>query len=404
MKNAVKMQLVVTPQDDATLRWQGAGADGRVEGVGTPAELAALPQSQQAELVFAVPGEKVRLQAVPFAAHERRLLRQTIPYAIEEDLLDDVGAQHFALGPIEGERVPVAIVEQQWLAQWLQRCTAAGLEIRHAVPETLLLPWQENTWTLWPRADRWIMRVDRWRGFALEPDTAQLALQILLDDAEALPQRLLLLTDGATDADALATWQAQLPELLRGIVELQRVADDNIAVRPPLDLLQGSFARRLPLQRWWAQWRVPLIVVAAAVVVQFVVSGVQHYRLQKENLALRQQIEQIYRSVEPSGAITDAQRQLRRKVESLRGSQGGAILPTLQRLGGAIRSIDGVAIQNLGYSQKGGELRLNVVAGSFKDVEALRAAIVAAGLDAQLIGSNADGSKTRAQLRIVDRR
>jgi len=84
------------------------------------------------------------------------------------------------------------------------------------------------------------------------------------------------------------------------------------------------------------------------------------------------------------------------------------VLPLLQRLGGAIKSIDGITIQTLGYSEKQNELRLNIIAGSFKDVESLRAAIVTAGLDAQLVSSSADGDatnpKTRAQLRIAERR
>ena len=106
--------------------------------------------------------------------------------------------------------------------------------------------------------------------------------------------------------------------------------------------------------------------------------------------------------------MVDPERQLQRKVKALQGSQGSAVLPLLQQLGGAIKSINGIVIQTLGYSEKQNELRLNVVAGSFKDVESLRAAIVTAGLDAQLVSSSADGDaanpKTRAQLRIAERR
>ncbi len=399
MKAAIKTQVVVTPQDDETLHWHSASGagNGRVE------EFAALPESRHAELVLAVPGEKVLLQQVDFAAHERRLLRQTIPFSLEEQLLDDVAAQHFALGPIDGQQVPVAVVERQWLADWLLRCQRAGLDIKHAVPEVLLLPWEPDSWSLRLQGSRWLVRVDRWRGFALEADSAQLALQILLDDAEALPQRLIIWTDATPNENALIEWQSTLPEMLRGIAVLQTLPMAAQPLTTPLDLLQGVFARRLPWQRWLTLWRIPLIAAAVAVLVQFVVAGIQHHQLQKENLALRQQVEQIYRSVEPSGAINDAERQLRRKVQALRGSQGSAVLPTLQRLGGAIKSIDGLNIQTLGYSEKSSEFRLNVVAKSFKDVEALRAAIAKTGLDAQLVGSNADGEKTRAQLRIVDK-
>lgn len=410
----MKTHWILTPLTGDTLRWQdGAGTSG----VGTLDEFAALPATRQSELVLAVPAQKVLLREVSFAPSERRLLRQTVPFTLEEQLLDDVETQHFALGPIEGQQVPVAVVQQQWFADWIARCTQAGLEVKHAVPEMLLLPWQSDSWSLYPQAERWLVRVDRWRGFALETENAQLALQLLLDNAEQLPQRLIVFISQNKSADqnefdaenTREYWQTQLPEMLRGIVEIETLPLPSAPLASPtLDLLQGRFARRLPWQRWAELWRVPAIAAAIAIAVQFMVAGFQHHQLQKENIALRQQVEQIYRSVEPAGAVVEPERQLQRKVKALQGSQGSAVLPLLQRLGGAIKSINGITIQTLGYSEKQNELRLNIIAGSFKDVESLRAAIVAAGLDAQLVSSSADGDatnpKTRAQLRIAERR
>lgn len=397
----MKTTWILTPHDETTLSWRSESA---LAGSGSVADFTALPEAHQAELVLEVPAQKMSLQMVSFAASERRLLRQTVPFSLEEQLLDDVETQHFALGPVANGQVPVAVVARQWLADWLARCTQAGLEVKHALPEILQLPWQPNSWSLSPRDGYWLVRVDRWRGFALDIDidknNAALALQILLDESEQLPVSLQIFDDAQT----LADWQSQLPELLRGICVLAPLSALQAAPESTLDFLQGAFARRLPWLRWWTLWQVPAAVAAIAIVVQFGVSGLQHRQLQKENVALRQQIEQIYRSVEPSGAVVEPERQLRRKVEGLRGGQGSAVMPVLQRLGGAIKSIDGISIQTLGYSEKQHELRLNVIAGSFKDVESLRAAIAATGLDAQLAGSNADGEKTRAQMRITERR
>lgn len=391
----MKTTWILTPLDESTLSWRGESVP---SGSGSVADLAALPEARQADLVLEVPAQKMSLQQVAFAASERRLLRQTVPYALEEQMLDDVETQHFALGPVADGQVPVAVVAQQWLTDWLAQCAQAGLEVKHALPEILQLPWQPGCWSLAPRKDYWLVRVDRWRGFALDIDNAALALQILLDEAEQLPTTLHIYDD----TQPLVDWQSQLPELLRGICVLATLPALSTAPESTLDFLQGAFARRLPWLRWWMLWQLPVVVGVIAVAVQLGVSGMQHHQLQKENVALRQQVEQIYRSVEPSGAVVEPERQLRRKVEALRVGQGSAVMPLLQRLGGAIKSIDGISIQTLGYSEKQHELRLSVVAGSFKDVEALRAAIAATGLDAQLAGTNADGEKTRAQMRISE--
>jgi general secretion pathway protein L len=348
-----------------------------------------------AERLLAVPAEQVLLREVPFTPAERRLLKQTVPYALEEQLLDEVDNSHFALGPVEEGRVAVAVVRRDWLANWLERCAALGLDIQRVVPEQLLLPWQPEQWSLRATRERWLVRYGRWRGFALEPTSAALALQLLLDEGEAVPRQLLV------DSDiAFEELLPQLPELLRGVAVAQPLRSDGAVATDWIDLRQGIFARALPWRRWWWQWRWPAGVVGAAVAVQFAVAGLEHYQLKQRHLQLRQQIEAVYRSVEPQGYAPEPERQLQRKVQALRGVGGAALMPLLEKIGAAVHAIDGVALQSLTYSERQSEVRLSFSAASFADVEKLRQAIAAKGLDAQLVGSSADGSRTRAQMRV----
>jgi type II secretion system protein L len=246
--------------------------------------------------------------------------------------------------------------------------------------------------------DRWLVRIGAYRGFALEPESAALALQLLLDSAHELPQQLLV-----HSAQPIEILLPQLPELLRGSIEVLEQAQPIVADDVPIiDFLQGAFARMLPWRRWWSQWRPAAIVFAVAIAVHLLVGGVQHYRLNKQNLALRQQIEAVYRTVEPRGVVNDPELQLRRKVQALQSHQGSGVLSLLQQVGGALKTIDGVSVQNLTFSEHQGELRVSLSASTFKDVETARAAIAKAGLNAQLVGSNTDGDKTRAQLRIIE--
>ncbi len=389
---------MVTAGEDQLLTWSMPGSTAVQRG--SALELAADATLRDAELVLIVPAQKVLLQDVAFAVSERRMLRQTLPYSLEDQLIDDVDRQHFALGAIHGTQVPVAIVEKQWLIDWLQRCEQAGLDVKRALPEQLLLPWRERCWSVLLEPTRWLVRVGRYRGFALEPESAALALQLLLDGATELPDALLVCGDAATPESL-----QRLPELLRGIVEVLDLPQLALPAvnEPTIDLLQGLLARSLPWRRWWMQWRLPAIALGVALLAQMLVMGVQHYRLNKQNIALRQQIEAVYRSVEPRGVVNDPELQLRRKVQALQGHQGSAALPLLQQVGSALKSVGGISVQNLTYSERQSELRLSISAATFKDIESVRAAIEKTGLSAQLVGSNADGDKTRAQLRISER-
>lgn len=399
MKNTVLLHV----GDDDRLSWLAGDANATQSG--DAQTFAAELKAREADIALIVPAQKVSLQEVSFAPHERKLLRQTVPYSLEEQLIDDVDTQHFALGPIVGAnagtdaQVSVAIIDKQWLGAWLQRCRDAGLDIKRVLPEQLLLPYREHCWTLRTESARWIVRVGPYRGFAMEADNAALVLQLLLDSVDELPQKLLVQSNASIE-----TLLPQLPELLRGSVEELSVEETIADSNPVIDFLQGAFARTLPWRRWWLSWRPAAIALAVAAVIHLIVGGVQHYRLNKQNIVLRQQIEEVYRSVEPRGVVNDPELQLRRKVQSLKEHQGGAVLPLLQQVGDALKSIDGVAVQNLTYSERQGELRVSVSANAFKDVEAVRAAIANKGFNAQLVGSNTDGDKTRAQLRITERK
>jgi general secretion pathway protein L len=367
------------------------------EKTGGPLDAAADDAIPGRELTLVLPAHKVLLQSVEFAPHERRLLRQTVPYSFEEQLIVDVDEQHFALGKVDGQSVPVAIVDKQWLAQWLTQCAQAGLDIKHVVPEQFLLPYRTNCWTLLIDGDRWLVRIGLHRGFALEADSAALALQLLLDGADEMPEKLLV-----CGAASIETLSLQLPELLRGSVEMLGEREvDPAAATGSIDLLQGVFARTLPWRRWWQQWQWPALILVAAFLTHMVVLGVQYYRLKQHNLALRQQIEQIYRTIEPRGVINDPELQLRRKLAALQNHNGDGAIALLQQVGGALHGVDGVHVQNMTFSERQNELRISLSAGTFKDIETVRMAIANTGLNAQLVGSNTDGDKTRAQLRVT---
>ncbi len=406
MKNTVLLNV----GDDDQLSWTATDAtalDGEQSGVGVQRRgsaktFAAELKVREADLVLVVPAQKVALQEVPFAANERKLLRQTLPYSLEDQLIDDVDTQHFALGPIVDAQVSVAIIDKQWLSDWLQQCRGAGLDIKRVLPEQLLLPYREHCWTLRVEPSRWVVRVGAYRGFAMEPSDAAMVLQLLLDSADELPQQLLIQT--AQSDLPIEALLPQLPELLRGSIEVLNAEETVGENNPVIDFLQGAYARTLPWRRWWLSWRPVAIVLVATIVVHLIVGGVQHYRFNKQNIALRQQIEEVYRSVEPRGIVNDPELQLRRKVQALKSHQGGAVLPLLQQVGDALKAVDGIAVQNLTYSERQSELRVSLSANTFKDVEAVRAAIANTGLTAQLVGSNTDGDKTRAQLRITERK
>lgn len=353
-------------------------------------------------MVFIAPAEKVGLRAVDFAASEKKLLRQTVPYSLEDELAEDVDSLHFALGQVGDGVVDVAYVKREQLQDWQQQLGEQQIELQQVVSELQLLPFEEGCWTLLVAGELWLLRYGVSQGFAMDSATAQLGLRLLLDATEIPPQKLQVYAE-ASIRDTVA---GALPEMLRGIVEWQDEDYWGMVTRAfaqpqsTINLLQGEYAPSLPWKKWWKTWKASAVMVLVAIVVNILFSVIALQVLDSRNYQLRAETERVYRSVVPHGAVMRPAQQLRRKVEELGGGGGERFMPLLERTAKVLTAVNGVELQTLNYSEKQSELRLTILANGFNDVETVRANLEKAGLVAELGGTNAEGSKTRARLRI----
>ncbi|MEE8059258.1 MAG: type II secretion system protein GspL [Pseudomonadales bacterium] len=367
--------------------------------------------AENTTLVYIAPAEAITLRTVHFDNHEKKILQKTLPYSLEEDLVDDVEDLHFALGAIANNTVLLTIVNRQLLSQWLEDLEQQGVEIQQLVSELQLLPVANNSWSLLVENDRWLLRSAGSEGFAMEADSASLALQLLLDQADPLPEQLRVYCQQDQQPSILS----RLSEMLRGMVEWsdddywQVVADgylqngqnkQNGQQFIPINLLQGDYALSLPWRKWWKRWQIAAMLLLSATVLQLGVTFGEMEVLESDNLELRVAIERSYRSVVPKGAVMDPERQLRRKVNALKGSSGEGFVTLFDRIGKVLAKTEGLSLQSLNYTEKQAEIRLTVLANDFDSVETVRANLEELGLIAELTGSSIEGSKTRARLRI----
>ena len=111
MADWLLLRLPRTPQQQAT--WLVVDARGAAAGPpqGGPLSLAA-PRAAGRHVIVLVPGAEVLLTQPELPpAKAGKQLQQLVPYALEEQLAEDIEELHFAIGRRQGEsaRVPVAV-------------------------------------------------------------------------------------------------------------------------------------------------------------------------------------------------------------------------------------------------------------------------------------------------------
>lgn len=385
------------------LYWYPPGSSGSprpLDDASEIAQLQAIAAARRAPLLFAAPGADVSLRSVEFRAAERRHIARSLPYLLEDDFASDIEELHFASRSLGRLQLGVAVCTNDKMQYW-QEQLAELPTVRQWVPEPLLLPWQPGELCLVVEADTVLVRYGVNSGFAIERELAGEMLAALAA-AESFDAVVVYGTDQQVD-------MGLLPESLSEKLQW-RTGDFSAALmlaveeKQVLNLCQGAYGANVPVERWWRQWRVAAVLFVAAFGLQVVATYVDYRELASENLAMRRQIEAIYREVNPRGKARDYIKALQQQLGSLQGGrQSVGFVSLLERIGRVVQTEQGAQLASINFSDKLGDLRLNLVVPDFKAVESIRTRLDAAGLEAQMENSNASGDVVRARLKVREK-
>lgn len=397
------MALYIHLESPARAGWVKQAADGAIQakGQGPLAEI----DSGGERVIVLVPGQEVLLTQAEVPGHSRRLLAQAVPYALEEQLVEDVQELHFALGAVEGDRIKVAVVSRARMDEWLAQLHQAGIEAERVVPDVLALPLQQNSWQLLRLDDRLLLRTGPQSGMVIDANNAALSLTALLKEADPKPATLRV-QDFAGRAEPLPSLDIEtVEEPAAGLpVAVMAAAFDP---QQAINLLQGPYSRRERIGRYWRPWRAAAALLAGFIVVQFVAGVVERQQLAAQKQALEADIEQVYRQAFPEARkVVNARVQMERALKALRGgglAGGGGFAELLAQAGRQFNASPNLNLQRLSY--KGGQLDVALLIGDLQQLDQLKQRLVdEAGLEVEIQSASARDNLVEARLRIKEPR
>ncbi len=326
-------------------------------------------QSDGVRQILVAPSEAVTLHRLALPSRKRSTWARAVPFALEDYLVEDIETLHFALGSaVDGGYLPVAVVDRILLSAWLETCDQAGLTPAAVVPDPLLLPWQNDEWSVLLEARRALVRTGRWEGFATERDNLALLLaQALAEAGETKPRRL-------------RVWGAPATELAETGVEL---SPEDTPIEPLalfasgyqpatiLNLLQGGYSRQAHWGRWLRPWRAAAALAGMTLLVQIAGQVYDHWRLQREVTALRTEIERTFKDALPEATrIVNPKVQMETRLRELAPSGGSGFLELLYQGAQPLAHFPNVTLRGLGY--RDGQLDLALEGGDPAVLDRLR--------------------------------
>jgi len=335
-------------------------------------------------------------------------LQQLVPYALEEQLAEDIEDLHFALGKraAESNKVPVAVVARALLDKWLAELRAAGIEPDAVYADSELLPENPGQAVALLEDDMVSIRPPGGTPVTLPADALGEALEIARSgaDSSGTGARGLILYTGA------AEWQQHSAQ-----VEAARPHFDGIRVQllaggplalfaqqlpttAAINLLQGSYAPVSSRGAGFMAWRVVAILLASLIALHVVGKAAELQVLKRHERQVDASIRDTYRSaMHTEASASEARRLMERRLTGARGA-GEGLLPALQALAQARDAAPGTSVQSLNFHS--GSLEMKLSAPDATSLDRLSQSLRRSGWHADLTGGSNAGSAYEGRIQM----
>jgi len=308
-----------------------------------------------------VPGQDVLLTQVNLPDNRRKQLINALPYALEDALIDDVENLHCVLGSrIRPGLYNAAIISHEKMRLWLDSLEEAGIRALRLLPDTLLPPFHNDSWSIFSEQhqDQILVRTDREQGFVCSQQNLMTFIQKATAQENSAPAKIHLFHCESIDESALEVAVSGLSELewmdtpqIDDALSLLSLESEAVDV----NFLQGQYAPRSQLKQHLRPWYSSAALLGLWLLLGVVTNVNYYYSLQAKNKQLEQDIITSFRKAFPEiKRVVNPQAQMRHHLSRLRGSgkQGPSFAEMLSTIGPLAKKVKGLKVQNLRY-QKG---------------------------------------------------
>ncbi|MDE2261425.1 MAG: hypothetical protein KGL45_02760, partial [Gammaproteobacteria bacterium] len=399
-----------TPQEQAT--WLVVDARGAAAGPsqGGPLSLAA-PRAAGRHVVVLVPATDVLLaqpELPPAKAGTK--LQQLVPYALEEQLAEDIEDLHFAIGRRQEDsaRVPVAVVARKLMDEWTTLLKSNGLEPEALYADSELLPQNPGQAVALLEEDAVVVRPPSGAVVTLPADALGEALEIALAGIEpGTPGgRGLILYTGPAEWHRHAATVEAARNRFEGI-QIQLLTGGPLALfaqqlptAAATNLLQGPYTAATTHPVGWGAWRMAAMLLAGFIGLHIAGKAAELTVLKHTDSRLDASIEQVFRTAMPGQPDTyEARRQMQQRLAAVRASQAsGGFLLALQALVQAHGAAPEAVLEALTF--RDGSLELKASAPSVESLDRLSRQLRQQGWQARLVAGNPAGSAYEGRIQM----
>ena len=367
-------------------------ASGTLDGAN---ELDALTDKAQGrECVLLLPASQAQLKRVTLPSKWGAKLQQALPFIIEDEIASDIDDVFIAVGQAHNiddkHQLDVAIVDEQWMMQWLECLTSHGLAPSRVLPDAMLLPLpeEEHHVSAIELDGKWLFRGMPWHIAQVERPWLEMYLHA--QKVETVRHYSpcdftgVNLESNPDDVDLpLAIFARQLPHCT-------------------FNLLQGQYKVKKQGSPFWRTWRAPLIAASVALVLSLGFKATALYQINQQLIQSEADITAQYLSAFPGSKVRFhlIRNQIRNKLAAVDGGSESDFLALMESVVPVFSSVKAFHPESLRYDAKRQELRFRAVGKDFQSFNQVKTELEKRGLTVEQGGLNNEGNTVVGELKV----
>ncbi len=401
--------LQEVPQDTTLVHWWRLERDGSLQGEGRDTLNGLKTRFPAGRLRALAPATAVSLYRLDMPVRRTASIRAALPFALEDQLSQDLELLHCVPGPRRRDgRLAAAVVEIESMERWQHLFASQQWRVEALIPLPALHADDAPEEGLLVRPSPWPSAVPQALITAPDQEPALIEtgmLQLWLRRRlGSLPEAQRVVRASGFSREALGLEDSPDVVFSRdpGTVEVNHALKYCLQPSPPLTLLTGSFATSMAAPPW-RKLRPVMVAAGVLVAVMLAQFSLEWMMLASERDRLVAGIQTVFESSLPNSRMVQPVTQFRQVLD------GNAAGNTAQRGGALLHEALAVVAQtpNASITQfraTPDEVEIELQLASFAELEALRAGLAARpGLQETLQGADSASEGVTARLKVSRR-
>lgn len=358
------------------------------------------------KIVMLLDSNFISINQVKLPTKNKQKLLHAVPYALEEQLADEIEDLHFVIASNKSDdRTAVACVSKTLLDDIIRDCAEAGIKLDAILPDALCLMANDKQWAILLDDNSAYIHQNSLSSTCIERDLYKDLLNHLLsNEAFLAPEKILFLqiADSATES-----------------IEHEKLAHTEVIPvtynEHPLVIFSGHYKNAMSLNLLQHEykpvskgninirrWQLAASLAAFWLCLHLGYLSFQNHHLDISNQELRSKIIAVYKESFPeSKKFNNVRFQMESKLNELRsGNKSGNIdlISLLKDSHHAFTNTKDITIKDISFRNR--HLDFTITSTNLKSVELINKKLNTTSLKSEIISSSSENNTVKGSIRI----